>query len=85
MKSKAHPNFWVCFEKLPADIQSLAKVKYRLWMENPAHPSLRFKLLREDVWSVRINRNYRALAVRDGDLVTWFWIGTHKDYDRMTR
>jgi hypothetical protein len=52
VKSKAHPNFWTCFETLPIEIQEIARAKYRLWAQNPIHPSLRFKLLRGDVWSV---------------------------------
>jgi len=28
---------------------------------------------------------YRALAVRDGDVILWFWIGTHADYDILLR
>jgi hypothetical protein len=36
----------------------------------------------EDVWSVRVTRGYRALGVLDGDTVTWFWIGSHDEYER---
>ena len=27
----------------------------------------------------------RALAVREGDVVLWFWIGTYADYDQLLR
>jgi hypothetical protein len=37
----------------------------------------------EDVWSVRIGINWRALEVREGDTMIWFWIGSHADYDRL--
>ncbi len=37
----------------------------------------------EPIYSVRISRGYRALGLRDGDLVTWFWIGSHADYDKL--
>jgi hypothetical protein len=37
----------------------------------------------EPIDSVRISRGYRALGLRDGDLVTWFWIGSHTDYDKL--
>ena len=42
---------------------------YRLFERNPDHPSLRFKRLqaRNDVWSDRINEQYRAVGVRSGD------------------
>jgi hypothetical protein len=61
----------------------LRRRKHRLWLENPFHPSLSFKELAPDLWSVRINRQYRALARRKSDLVVWFWIGTHAEYDRL--
>ena len=35
------------------------------------------------VYSVRITLSYRALAIVEGDKVTWFWIGSHADYTRL--
>jgi len=32
---------------------------------------------------VRITRDYRALGVRDGEAIVWFWIGSHADYERL--
>jgi hypothetical protein len=37
------------------------------------------------VWSVRVGRQYRALAIEGGDRFQWFWIGTHSEYDRLIR
>lgn len=51
-------------------------------MENPAHPSLRFKRV-GDFWSARVGRGYRALAVKDEADFVWVWIGAHDDYDRL--
>ena len=36
----------------------------------------------EDIWSVRITRSYRALGIMDTNVVTWFWIGNHDEYER---
>lgn len=37
------------------------------------------------VYSVRITRSFRALAVlREGEVV-WFWIGSHDDYDVLLK
>jgi hypothetical protein len=49
------------------------------------HPSLRFKKVNqlENVYSVRIGLGYRALGILKGSVVTWFWIGSHADYDRL--
>ena len=44
---------------------------------------MQFKPLIGNVWSVRIGDHYRALARRDGDLVVWFWIGTHEGYNNF--
>jgi hypothetical protein len=44
---------------------------------------MQFKPLVANVWSVRIGDHYRALARRDGDLIIWFWIGTHEDYNNL--
>ena len=43
MNSRAHAAFWAAFDALPADIQELAKAKYRPWEQDPFHPSLYFK------------------------------------------
>ena len=34
-------------------------------------------------WSVRISRSYRALAYREDDIFTWFWIGPHDEYEKI--
>ena len=73
------------FARLPREVRATARAKFTLFVQNPHHPSLHFKPLRgkEDVWSVRISQGYRAVAKRQGDRLTWFWIGTHNDYDSL--
>jgi hypothetical protein len=85
MKSAALPSFWESYQALDKKVQERARKAFELWMENPFHPSLHFKCINseEDIWSVRITINYRALGILDGDTVTWFWIGSHKDYERQ--
>jgi hypothetical protein len=34
---------------------------------------------------VRITIDYRALGIRDGDEIMWFWIGSHADYDALIK
>ena len=36
-----------------------------------------------EFWSARVNDAYRAVAVREGNIFTWFWIGPHDEYERM--
>jgi hypothetical protein len=53
---------------------------------NPYHPSLHLKQVshKKDVYSVRIGISYRALGLRkDDDVIVWFWIGSHAEYDKL--
>lgn len=83
MKSATLPSFWSEYRNLPVEIRKAAQKSYRLWSTNPYHPSLHFKCINrsENIWSVRITRNYRAIEVLQGDTVTWFWIGSHDLYE----
>ena len=84
MKSSATPDFWESYKALPFDVRGRAKRAYRIWRRNPRHPSLHFKKA-GGAWSVRIDRDHRALALREGDTLFWFWIGDHDEYERMLR
>ena len=81
MKSNTDPRFWTHFNALPAEIQQLARERFKHWQAHPFHPTLHFKELRPGLWSVRINQKYRAMAREQPDGLVWFWIGTHNDYD----
>jgi len=85
MKSDALQSFWDRFNRLDQNTRNQTKKAYRLWVENPFHPSLRFKCINkaENIWAVRVSRGYRSLGVVDGETVTWFWIGTHDEYERF--
>jgi len=60
---------------------------HKLWRDNPAHPSLFFKRVKEGqpLYSVRIGLGYRTLGLLKADTVTWFWIGAHDEYDRLLK
>lgn len=53
-----------------------ARRAYRLFEQDPEHPSLRFKKLGgyDRVWSVRISAQYRAVGERHGDSISWAWL-----------
>jgi len=80
-------DFLECFARLPDEVKDLTRKNYRLWKQNPSHPSVRFKRIhnREEIYSVRVGRGWRALGLLDGDAITWFWIGSHAEYDRLVR
>ena len=85
MISKARPSFWRAYARLSPLTKTLAREIYRLFAQNPDHPSLRFKKLQghDAVWSVRITDQYRAVGVRSGDVIEWIWIGTHNEFDNL--
>ena len=85
MISRVRPSFWRAYSALDARARAAARRAYQLFAQNPAHPSLRFKKLAgyEDVWSVRINEQYRAVGERKGDTVVWVWVGSHNDFDKL--
>jgi mRNA-degrading endonuclease RelE of RelBE toxin-antitoxin system len=83
--SRLQPSFRRDFARLPRDIQQRARTAYRRFLADPTHPSLQFKRLhtRLPLWSVRVTDSYRAVGVRDGEEIVWFFIGTHAEYDRL--
>lgn len=87
MISRTTERFRKIFQQLPEHIQQRARAAYRLFRQDPAHPSLRFKPVHssEPVYSARVGRSYRALAIREGERLTWFWIGSHADYEEMLK
>ncbi|MBV9658591.1 MAG: hypothetical protein JO295_10815 [Verrucomicrobia bacterium] len=85
MRSFLAEPFFRHWRDVPDSIQSLARKNYRLWKNDPRHPSLRFKQVKPNVWSVRVGLDYRVLGRVQGDAIHWFWIGGHDEYERLLR
>ena len=85
MKSRRTRRFREAFAELPNEVKERARNAYRLFRDNPHHPSLRFKRVHptDPIYSVRIGLGYRAVGVIEGDTIYWYWIGSHADYDRL--
>jgi len=66
MKHLATPDFWDCYDRLPASIRKLADRNFDLLKRGSSHPSLHFKKVGR-FWSARVGIQYRALAVESGD------------------
>jgi hypothetical protein len=83
--SHTNKQFRKLLRKLPRDVQKQARQAYLTWMDDPWHRSLRFKPIHntEPIYSVRISLGWRAVGVRSGDTVIWYWIGSHGDYDKL--
>jgi mRNA-degrading endonuclease RelE of RelBE toxin-antitoxin system len=85
MQSQATRRSWRLFSDLPTHVQQAARRAYRLLQSNPVYPGLQFKKLEgeDNIYSVRIGHEYRALAPMKKDRIVWCWIGSHSDYDRL--
>ena len=85
MNSKTLPSFWEKYERLEKSVRERARKIFRLWAENPFHPSLHFKCVNaeEKIWSIRITIGIRAVGIMENDTVTWYWIGDHDEYRKF--
>jgi len=85
VNSRVRPSFWRAYGRLHEPVRLAARRAYALFAKSPDHPSLRFKKLagHDNVWSVRINEQYRAVGEREGNTIVWAWIGTHNEFDNM--
>jgi hypothetical protein len=54
-------NFWEAYATLSPKMKEQAQKAYYLWKENSLHPSLHFKKVDKNLWSVRLTGDYRAL------------------------
>ena len=84
MRSVTTRSFRDAFRGLPEEIRERARKAYRLYRRTPSHPSLHFKIVnpRDSLCSVRVSLGYRALGRLDGNVIVWFWIGPHDEYDK---
>jgi hypothetical protein len=84
LKHFTSSKFWLHFDALPVVVQQQARNSYELLKQNPQHPSLQFKSVKNGAFrSVRVSLGYRALGVPVAQGVQWFWIGSHADYDKL--
>jgi hypothetical protein len=75
---------WKCYDALPEEVQRVSDQNYELLKTDPSHPSLHFKKV-GDYWSVRAGKGYRALGVETPKGISWVWIGSHAEYDKLLR
>ena len=75
--------FWKCYDALLNHVQETADQCHALLKTDPSHPSLHFKRIGKKYWSVRAGLDYRSLGVEVEGGISWFWIGTHAEYDKL--
>ena len=85
MISRRTASFRKAFDDLPFQIQEQAREAFSQFQRDPQHRSLKFKQVHpsQPIYSVRVSREYRALAYRREDRWVWFWIGAHSTYDKL--
>lgn len=85
IESRTTRSFRNAFAALPDEIQAQARNAERIFRANPAHPSLRFKKV--DPGGERVfgsgGTELSCAWCPGGSVVTWFWIGSHSEYDRL--
>lgn len=87
MTSRTTRLFRQRYRQLPIEVRQQARRAWHLWQRNLNHPSLQFKRVseREPIYSVRIGLHWRAMALVEGDTATWWWIGSHAEYDHLLK
>lgn len=74
MKSQRAKAFRELFAALPKRAQHQANEAYKLFKQDPFHPSLHFKPLdpaEPSVYSARVGMHYRVIGIREGDSILW--------------
>lgn len=85
MISRTTDKFWKLYARLDDVVKEQARASYHLFEVNPQHPSLQFKKVHAKlpIYSARINLNHRAVGIREGEDIIWFWIGPHNEYEKV--
>ena len=83
------PLFKKDFKNLPDEVKEKAKKAFRLFRENPHHPSLRTHKVEgtsnPTIWEGRIDRKNRFTFYYEGDEVRFRRIGPHSIIEEEAR
>lgn len=87
MQSHLNSEFRKCFAALPTEVKRAAIGDYRLWKQDHFANGLHFKPVndKKPVYSVRAGAGWRALGARKGEVIVWYWIGSHAMYNRLIK
>ncbi|MBV6478943.1 MAG: hypothetical protein HGGPFJEG_01700 [Ignavibacteria bacterium] len=87
MESRTTERFRKCFQNLPKKIKNQARAVFKVWETKPDQKSLKFKKIhsKENIYSIRIGLNWRAVGVKNDEQMIWFWIGSHSDYNNLIK
>jgi mRNA-degrading endonuclease RelE of RelBE toxin-antitoxin system len=84
MQTKRIPSFDAMIEKLPHRVHELFQTQEGRIRADWRDPLLHLKKLhgKVETYSIRITSEYRAMFVRDGDVLWFFAVGHRKDIYR---
>ncbi len=79
MHIEATHTFIRLYKRLPQGLKDNTKKALALLQSNPAHPSLGHKKMagQEDIFEIRISKNYRITYQKIGDTAYLRKVGTH--------
>jgi hypothetical protein len=85
VNSHTTASFRQAFNQLSKQMQKQACKAYRHFQTDPNYPGLRFKKVHpmKPIYSVRVGKGHRAVGILEGEEIVWFWIGSHKEYERV--
>ena len=75
------------YRTLPEHVREQARQAYALFVQDPYHPSLRFRRVHptRPIFSARVGIDYRVVGLREGNDIFWYWIGSHSEYDQLLK
>jgi hypothetical protein len=87
VNSPTTKSFRDALKRLSAKARRQAQKAYEQFTVDPFSPGLNFEEInaQKHIWSALITRNIRALGIRNRDEITWYWIGTHREYDKRKK
>ena len=73
------PTYEHSYQQLSPMIQRRVDEKLSLLLKNPRYPSLRFRKMEgyENIWEMRVSRNYRITFLQSGEDFYLRNVGTH--------
>lgn len=83
MRSVRTQQFRKLLEGLPEQVQRQADIAYGQFKRDPWYQGLQFKEVAPSIFSVRIGLHHRALGTKTDNIIIWYWIGTHAEYDKL--
>ena len=87
LESVTTQKFRDCYAQLPESVQEATRKAYYLWKNDNAHPATQFKLVHttQPIYTARVSLGYRALGIKEGSVMIWFWVGPHAEYNRILK